>query len=393
MRTVDLIDHKQHPGARYRRQLLNLPIWDCLDFGTHETELKEAPQLAEWLGAKRIFLKLETAHPTRTIKDRATELLFSYLHRHGITRHAHCSTGNTAASLVWGLKQYSFPFALQLFIAEEQLPHHTFTDAPGLRVTVLEGATYDQTKRYATWFIKNVWKEEELFSLQDTFRHHAHKIAYLEMFEQLHLRDTVVDWIAQPIAGGLGVMGTALAITDSRRAGWLTSTPRLYAAQPEAANPITRCFKQNLAIYDPNQSILRPAPSRAWAIRLGNASAVYDAVAKTIRLHQGTVEDATEEQIENAKQALWEREGVDAGYTASVAIAGLKHKPVPDQKNATIAIIVTGADRPASLRPTVHASIPPSDWQKVLLGSPALRLREPRNVSSATKPPRTLKGQ
>src|SRR3989304_871472 len=101
MRTVDLIDHKQHPGARYRRQLLNLPIWDCLDFGTHETELKEAPQLAEWLGAKRIFLKLETAHPTRTIKDRATELLFSYLHRHGITRHAHCSTGNTAASLVW----------------------------------------------------------------------------------------------------------------------------------------------------------------------------------------------------------------------------------------------------------------------------------------------------
>ena len=368
MLSVDLINHKQHPGTRYREQLLGLPIWDCLDFGIRETELRAAPRLAEWLGAKRAFLKLETTHPTRTIKDRATELLFSYLYRHGVTRHAHCSTGNTAASLVWGLRQYASPFVLQLFIAEEQLPHHTFTDAPGLRVTVLEGATYDETKKYTKWFIENVWKQEERFSLQDTFRHHAHKIAYLEMFEQLYRRDSAVDWVAQPIAGGLGVMGAALAITDAKRLGWVTSAPRLYAAQPQAANPIARCFKQDLLTYDPKQNILRPAPSRAWAIRLGNASAVYGVVTETIRLHQGTVEDATEEQIENAKQALLEQEGVDAGYTACVAIAGLKYKPVPDQKNATIAIVVTGADRPVSLRPTVHESIQPGVWQDALRG-------------------------
>ncbi|HVY68147.1 MAG TPA: pyridoxal-phosphate dependent enzyme, partial [Patescibacteria group bacterium] len=321
---------------------------------------------AAWLGLKACWLKLETMHPTGTFKDRITELTYAFFRQEGVACYSHCSAGNTATSLVWGLKRYARPFALHLFVAEEQLPYHNFQSDPALRVTLLAGAGYQQAKRYAAWYARSIGQPEH-FGFNSPVRQEGNKLPYLEALAQCRRERIEPDLICQVISDGSGTKGAALAAADALAAGWLKRQPALCAFQPAAANPMVRAFRSGRSTYD-HSCDAELQPSKASFIRRSDASGSYEAVYQAVSQSGGFLEDAAEGEIEAARQALMGLEGINAGYTSCVALAGLKKRAAADQALAGVSALVmlTGIDRQAVAFAPADEILPREAWQKVI---------------------------
>ena len=353
------------PIFKYAR-FLPIPQSELINLGLNATPLIESPALAVWAGVRRLFLKIETTHPTGTFKDRVTEVMLSFFQSRNMVRYAHASTGNTATSLAWGVSKLGIPMHLQLFVAEPQLLYHHIPQLPNINVTLLRGSTYDEAKRYTSWFVKYKWNESESFGFDNPLRHHAHKISYLEAFEELHRSGTAIDIACQTISSGLGLIGASLAAHDAVREGWLDRLPRLLAAQPSAVNPIVRCFNSGSETYDHVFDIHHPRASRAWAIRLGNPAKCYRRIANTLKQHKGIASDAREREITAARDAVHTLAGIDAGHTACVSLAALKKVSFERKSRAAALVVITGRDRRESTLTQPHTIIEPSEWKRAL---------------------------
>jgi threonine synthase len=356
----------RHQLSQFLPSLSNAEI---LDFGLTETPLIETSNsFANYLGVVRCFLKLETELPTGTMKDRITELMFSRFKKERVTEYAHASTGNTAASLAWGMNQYTEPFEAHLFIAEQQLPYHNFVKPNGMQVSVLKEATYDESVRYATWYTKNILRDErELGGATSTFRHEASKLSYLEAFAQLCSKKISVDVVAQSISAGVGIIGADKAVKDALRREWLRECPHMVVAQPNHANPIVACYQNGAFAYDQKFSIKNPKKSLAWPIRRGDASGTYPLIRDILYRSSGYAFGASEKAIYEAKHALEQLEGIEAGYASSVVLAALHTKRHLNLfKDKTILVMVTGKDRKRDIVVHVNNWIPKKDWQPAI---------------------------
>ncbi|MEM4397668.1 MAG: pyridoxal-phosphate dependent enzyme [Candidatus Woesearchaeota archaeon] len=339
-----------------------------LDFGLKETELYEAKNLSKWLNVKKCYLKLETTNPTKTVKDRITELTYSFFYKNKIKNYSHSSTGNTGTSLVWGLEKYINycpNFRLHIFIPEEQYPYHNFKNVKGLKVYLLEKATYDEAKKFNKWFAKKYFSQNEILSYTSEFRQKANKLPYLEAFYQLKNKYKKNLYVAQAISSGTGLIGAYLAAQDAVNQGWLEYIPSFIAAQPEYANPIVKCYNSGLEKYNEKFTITKPKKSKAWAIRRGDASGCYDRIYNLLSKNNGLAISCNEKEIIQAKKALEKIENINSGYTASVAIAGVK-KLNHNLKNSTILIMITGADRKTNIKPKIDEIIKKEKWKKII---------------------------
>ena len=355
------------PGRRYARFLTVLKGREILDFGLNATELCRATRIARWLDVSECYLKLETSHPTGTVKDRITEIVYSYFEAGRIRKYAHCSAGNAGTSLVWGAGKLSHPFEFESFIPETHLSRHNFKKIPGLTVALVEGAEYEEAKQYCSWYASEVIGQPEYMHFKSELRQQANKVPYLEAFEQLRDSKVDVDYVCQAISDGGGIIGAELAAMDAVAEGWIPKRPAFVISQPAVANPVVRCFRKGFASYDPSCIVPKLQPSRAFAIRRTNASAYYAGIYAVIR-NGGFALDATEREIRAAKLALFELEKIDAGYTACSSLAALKkeNQATGAFKGKTILVMITGVDRPTGIVPQIDRVIPESEWRKVI---------------------------
>ncbi len=358
---------KASPSRRYQRFLPVLADAQLFDFGLRETELRTAPRLARWLGVSECHLKLEVSHPTRTVKDRITELVYSYFNAHGIRRYAHCSAGNAGTSLVWGAGRLPGPFTFDSFIPEHQLPYHNFGNPQGLTVALVEGASYEEAKKYCSWYAREVIDQPEYMSFKSDLRRQANKLPYLEAFEQAADRKVEIDFVCQAISDGGGIVGADLAASDALSEGWIARKPRFVVAQPRAANPVVRCFRKGYSSYRASCTLEKLGPSRAFAIRRRDASGYYESLHSVLR-EGGLALDATERSIRAAKEALRDLEGIDAGYTASTSLAAIweENRAGGSLKGRSVLVMITGADRPTDVVPRIDRVVPKAEWKKIV---------------------------
>jgi threonine synthase len=361
-------ENEQSPARRYHSFVDFSNPEEILDFGIKKTPLIDAPHIAKWLGVKKCFLKLETTHPTGTVKDRSTELAFSYFQKYGIDQYVHASTGNTATSLVWGLNQYSKPFSLTLIIPGKQLKHHNFKKTKGLKTILLEDATYDEARKYREWYIKEK-QLHGLFSDFKSYRPTTYQIPYLEVFEEIHQSGLPYpDFIFQTISGGSGIVGAYLAVKNAFKKGWLARLPKISIAQPDRANVITQCFNAGVRKYDSSYTQKSLRPSKAFAIRRGDATGCYEKVKQVLDETNGIAVSVSEKEITTAKHALLKLEKIEAGYTACVALAGIRKeaKKNNELKKGIVLVILTGIDRPTKIQPKIDKVITKKEWQGVV---------------------------
>lgn len=354
---------QDHPATRYAA-LIGFDSSRVLDFGVRRTPLVRADRLVDWLGVGTCHLKLETTHPTGTVKDRATELLYSLFAERGITEFCHTSTGNTGSSLAWGLGEYRQAMKLHVVVPGDQREYHALAMHPGLRTVLLEDASYDQARAYLPYYERTIsgYPAFDRAEIRSFFRHKSTQIPYLEAYEELAARGERIDVVAQTISGGYGLVGAYLAAETSVRQGWLASVPALLPVQPVAANPFVACYLAGNAQYD-SRYTRTVAPSRAYAVRRGDQSDCYDELAALVRESGGSTSDATEEEIAEAQEALSRLEGIEAGFTACVALAGIRKLAAgSDWSRQSVLVMITGIDREPQGFDDYDEVVSKSDW-------------------------------
>jgi threonine synthase len=270
---------------RYRELLpLDGPPRTALQSGW--TPLVELPALADLLGVKRLWAKMDgVSFPSLSFKDRVVGVAINRALELGIKTVGCPSTGNLANAVaahaaVAGLDAWIFiPDDLEL-----GKTIGTLVFKPNI---VRVHGTYDQINRLCReaaeafgWGIVNV-------NLRAYYAEGSKTVAY-EIAEQLGWRLPAA--VVAPMAGGALVTKLAQGFADLRRLGWVEGgAPRLFGAQAGGCSPIVtavhnaaetivpvtpRTIARSLAIGDPVDG--------AWAARAiveseGWAAAVTDA--------------------------------------------------------------------------------------------------------------------
>src|SRR5438067_854886 len=202
------------------------------------TPLVQAPRLAEALGIGELWLKLDTANPTHSFKDRVVAVAAAKAQELGLTTLACSSTGNLAGAVAAraaaeGLEAAVFcPVDLE---QEKLLSAAVY----GPTIYAVRG-NYDHCSRLTVelsfeldWAFVNV-------TLRAYYAEGSKTLAY-EVAEQLGW--TLPDVVVAPIASGALFSKVAQGFDDLCRLGLVDGPPpRLHGGQAEGCSPVATAF-------------------------------------------------------------------------------------------------------------------------------------------------------
>src|SRR6185436_10689375 len=204
------------------------------------TPLVQAPRLADALGVRELWLKLDTANPTHSFKDRVVSVACAKAQELGLDTLACSSTGNLANAVaaraaVEGLDAVVFcPYDLE----REKL---VATAAYGARIYAVQGS-YDDCSRLTVelsfelpWGFVNV-------GLRSYYAEGSKTVAY-EVAEQLGWEQPNV--VVCPIASGSLLSKVGRGFRDFRELGLVTGqAPRLIGGQAVGCSPVATAFAE-----------------------------------------------------------------------------------------------------------------------------------------------------
>jgi threonine synthase len=319
------------PPSLWRyRQLL--PGAARLDFGAGWTPLVRAERLSQLLGVE-LLLKLESANPTLSFKDRLATIAAQVALDHGVTTLCCSSTGNlgdavAAAAAAAGLE------AIVLAPVGDASIGSTAT-AAGARVLAVRG-TYEDCRRLETGL-------HELFpwgfvggNLHPYAAEGAKTIAY-EIAEQLGW--AFPDAIVCPTASGTLFSKVAQGFAELTAAGLVSGdAPRMYGAQPAGASPIASAYADDRHI-----SRVRP-DTRVWSLAVGDP-AYGELAIGAARSTRGAVVAVPEGDVQRFATLLAETTGIFADTAGGVALGGLVDAVTSGlvEPGARVVLVVTGA--------------------------------------------------
>jgi threonine synthase len=277
------------------------------------TPLVEAPRLAEEVGVGRLLLKLDTANPTHSFKDRVVAVAAAKANELGLTTLACSSTGNLANAVAAraaadGLEAAVFcPASLE----PEKL---VATAVYGATVYAVDGH-YDQCSRLTTelsfelpWAFVNV-------NLRAYYAEGSKTLAF-EIAEQLGWRTP--DAVIGPIASGALFTKVGQGFAQLTRVGLLDDAPpRLFGGQAEGCAPVATAFAEGGAVRP-----VRP-DTIARSLAIGSP-ADGDLAVTTARETGGAIYSVEEEAVGENMALLAERAGVFGETAAGVTLGALR---------------------------------------------------------------------
>jgi threonine synthase len=297
------------------------------------TPLIAAPRLADDVGVGELWLKLDTANPTHSFKDRVVAVAAAKAGELGIETLACSSTGNLANAVAAraaaeGMEAAVFcPFDLE----PEKL---VATAVFGAAIYAVQG-TYDDCSRLTVelsfelpWGFVNV-------SLRSYYAEGSKTVAF-EIAEQLGW--DAPDAVVSPIASGSLYSKVAEGFDQLRRVGLIDApTPRLFGGQAEGCAPVATAFAENERVLP-----VRPA-TVARSLAIGNPADGDKAVA-TARSTGGSIYAVREEDIGTNMALLAGHTGVFGETAAGVSLGALR-RAVAERElgvNDRVVLLVTG---------------------------------------------------
>jgi threonine synthase len=277
------------------------------------TPLVQAPRLAEALGVRELWLKLDTANPTHSFKDRVVAVACAKAQELGLRTLACSSTGNLAGAVaaraaVEGLDAAVFcPAGLE----REKL---LSTAAYGATIYEVRGS-YDDCSRLTVelsfelpWAFVNV-------NLRSYYAEGSKTVAF-EIAEQLgwELPDAVVC----PVASGALFSKIGRGFGEFIELGLVQGTaPRLIGAQAQGCSPVATAFREEQPVTP-----VRPQTT-ASSLAIGNPADGDHAVA-TARASGGAVLSVPEDEIGQNMLLLAEHSGVFGEAAAGICVGALR---------------------------------------------------------------------
>jgi len=297
------------------------------------TPLVRAPRLADEVGVGELWLKLDTANPTHSFKDRVVAVAATKARELGIETLACSSTGNLANAVAARAAAEGMEAAV--FCPADLEPEKLVATAVyGATIYAVRG-TYDDCSRLTIelsfelpWGFVNV-------SLRSYYAEGSKTVAF-EIAEQLGW--DAPDAVVAPIASGSLYSKIAEGFDQLGRIGLIQAeTPRLFGGQAEGCSPVAAAF----ASGEPVTPVLPVTIARSLAI--GNPADGDKAVA-TARRTGGAVYAVSEEDVGPTMGLLAEHAGVFGETAAGVSLGALRRAVEEGELGGDdrVVLVVTG---------------------------------------------------
>jgi threonine synthase len=297
------------------------------------TPLVRAPRLGELLGVGELYLKLDTANPTHSFKDRVVAVAAAKAQELGLETLACSSTGNLANAVAARAAAEGLDAAV--FCPADLEPEKlTATAVYGARIYAVAGS-YDDCSRLTIelsfelpWAFVNV-------GLRSYYAEGSKTIAY-EIAEQLGWR--VPDVVVCPIASGSLFTKLNQGFSDLLEFGLAEGVvPRLVGGQAAGCAPVAASFADGEVVRP-----VRPA-TIARSLAIGNP-ADGDLAVATARATGGSVHAVAEDAVGENMGLLAETTGVFGETAAGVTLGALGEAVAAGEVGAedSVVLLVTG---------------------------------------------------
>jgi threonine synthase len=297
------------------------------------TPLVPAPRLAEEIGIGELWLKLDTANPTHSFKDRVVAVAARKAQELGLGTLSCSSTGNLAGAVAARAAAEGFDAAV--FVPSDLESEKLAAAAVyGPRIYAVAG-TYDHCSRLSVelsfelpWGFVNV-------NLRSYYAEGSKTLAY-EIAEQLGWETP--DALAIPIASGALFHKVGQGFGELATLGLVTGpTPALFGGQAAGCEPVATAFRDGARVVP-----VRPA-SIARSLAIGNP-ADGDFAVSTARATGGAIHTVEEDEIGPNMAHLATTTGVFGETATGVTLGALKAAVAAGQIGpaARVVLLVTG---------------------------------------------------
>jgi threonine synthase len=297
------------------------------------TPLVPAPRLAEAVGVGELWLKLDTANPTHSFKDRVVAVAARKAQELGLETLSCSSTGNLAGAVAARAAAEGLEAAV--FVPADLEPEKLAAAAAyGPRLYAVDGH-YDHCSRLSVelsfelpWGFVNV-------NLRSYYAEGSKTLAY-EVVEQLGWSGP--DVIAIPIASGALFHKVGQGLSELRALGLLDgSSTRLIGGQAEGCQPVATAFREGTTVKP-----VRP-DSIARSLAIGSPADGDFAVA-TARETGGAIHAIPEDEVGENMALLARTTGVFGETAAGVTLGALRAAVTAGEVGGTdrVVLLVTG---------------------------------------------------
>ena len=297
------------------------------------TPLAAAPRLAGELGVGELWLKLDTANPTHSFKDRVVAVAAAKAVELGRTTLACSSTGNLANAVAARAAAEGLE-AVVLCPADLEPEKLVATAIHGARILAVEGS-YDDCSRLTVelsfeldWAFVNV-------GLRSYYAEGSKTLAF-EVAEQLGWEQP--DVVAAPIASGAMFSKVHQGFAELRELGLVDgAAPRLVGGQAEGCSPVATAFHDGGRVRP-----VRPA-TIARSLAIGSPADGELALA-TARESGGAIHAVPEDEIADNVALLAETAGVFGETAPGVTLGALREAVRRGEVGETdrVVLLVTG---------------------------------------------------
>lgn len=297
------------------------------------TPLVPAPRLAAELGIGELWLKLDTANPTHSFKDRVVAVAARKAQELGLDTLSCSSTGNLAGAVA--ARAAAEGLDAVVFVPSDLEPEKLAAAAVyGPRIYAVDG-TYDHCSRLSVelsfelpWGFVNV-------NLRSYYAEGSKTLAY-EIAEQLGWETP--DAVAIPIASGALFHKVGQGFADLQALGLVAGgTPSLFGGQAAGCEPVAIAFREGARVVP-----VRPA-SVARSLAIGSPADGDFAVA-TANSTGGAIYTVAEDEIGTNMADLAASTGVFGETATGVTLGALKAAVAAGRVGPTsrVVLLVTG---------------------------------------------------
>lgn len=297
------------------------------------TPLVAAPRLAAELGVAELYLKLDTANPTHSFKDRVVAVAAAKAQELGLTTLACSSTGNLANAVA--ARAAAEGLDAVVFCPTDLEPEKLLATAVyGATIYAVDGS-YDDCSRLTVelsfelpWAFVNV-------ALRPYYAEGSKTLAF-EIAEQLGWQ--FPDAVVCPIASGALMWKVGEGFRQLGELGFVTDpAQRVFGGQAAGCAPVATAFAEERLV-----SPVRPATA-ALSLAIGNP-ADGDLAVATARESGGAIYAVPEDEVGPNMGLLAETAGVFGETAAGVTLGALREAVANGEIGVAdrVVVLVTG---------------------------------------------------
>jgi threonine synthase len=297
---------------RYRELILpDLPPGAIVTKPEGNTNLYRSPRLEEVSGSARVHLKHEGENPTLSFKDRGMTAGVSFARHLGVRAVACASTGDTSAAMAaYAAQVDGLKGVVVLPAGKVSLEQLSQPVASGC-LTLSLPTDFDGCIR----LLREVCARRPIYLLNsvNSIRIEGQKSIGFEILQQLGWEPP--GWIVVPVGNAGNISAIGKGLLELKTLGLIDRVPRLLGAQAAAAAPLAAAGREGFR----RRVRVTARDTAASAIRIGDPVS-YDKAVRVVRASNGAFEEASEQEIHDAK-ALVDATGIYICPNSATAVA------------------------------------------------------------------------